>query len=249
MDLAAALGLGADELVAFVGAGGKKTAMQRLVAEGDDRAVGYTTTTHMPPPPDLPLVLAGPDAIEEALDGAPHPVAFASERVPDPDRAAEKVRGFAPSVIDRLARTDRFEWLLVKADGARRRSFKAPDADEPAIPSTSTTVVVLASVGALGQPIEESTMHRPERIASIAGVPMGDRLTVETMARVLASDDGGLKGMPAGADAFVLLNQADTPALRSDAREVLVEIFAATDRYAGGLVSSFHRDFLERHTP
>jgi len=52
MELSTALGLSDRALVAFVGAGGKKTAMHRLATEGTERGydVGFTTTTQMPPP-------------------------------------------------------------------------------------------------------------------------------------------------------------------------------------------------------
>jgi probable selenium-dependent hydroxylase accessory protein YqeC len=50
--LADVLSLSMPELVAFVGAGGKKTAMRRLVSEANTHGfrAGYTTTTHTPPP-------------------------------------------------------------------------------------------------------------------------------------------------------------------------------------------------------
>jgi probable selenium-dependent hydroxylase accessory protein YqeC len=157
VDLADALGLGDRELVSLVGAGGKKTAMARLVEEGADGGldVAYTTTAHVPPP-GYPLVLAAPGSLRDTLrhggdvaDGTARAdesvVAFARERVPEPERVDEKLRGFAPGVVDDVFGWDRFDWVLVKADGARMRDFKAPAANEPQIPDTADTVVPVAS--------------------------------------------------------------------------------------------------------
>lgn len=248
MDLAGALGMNDRELVAFVGAGGKKTAMAHLVETATDRGLraGYATSTHMPPPPGLPLVVAGEEALTDALAGASRPVAFASEHVENPERAPEKVRGHAPGVLDDLFDRDLFDWLVVKADGARRREFKAPGPDEPTIPAASTHVVPVASVAAVGQPLDDRIVHRPERVAAITGLDVGDQVTARAVGTVLASDAGGCKALPERATATFLVNKADDPARQAAAREVLVEALSRTERPSRGLVCSFANDYLER---
>jgi len=252
MDLAGALDLNPDDraLVAFVGAGGKKTAMGRLVETARERGltVGYTTTTHTPPPAGLPLVLTGQDAPAAAL---PDPdatgseaLAFAAERVTDPDRAAEKVRGYDPAVLDDLFGTDRFDWLLVKADGARRREFKAPGKHEPAIPAAATHVVPVASIRAAGTPLDSETVHRPERVAAITGTALGEVVTAETVGTVLGSQAGGLKDVPTDATPIPMVNKADTPTLRDQAREAIRVALGESSRIERGIVTSFQSKYL-----
>lgn len=247
MDLAGTLGLGERELVAFVGAGGKKTAMGELVRAGGERnlAVGYTTTTHTPPPPDLPLVVAPAAEIQGAIEGRTPPVAFAAEAVDSPDRVETKVRGYDPSLVDELFEQDVFDWLLVKADGARQREFKAPAEHEPAIPARSTVVVVVASVQAVGEPLDESVVHRPERVAAISGLELGAAITPTAMGNTLASGDGGCKGIPAESEAILLVNKADTPDDRETAREIIRAAFARSDRFSRGLITSFREDISQ----
>lgn len=245
MKFGEALQLDGEDVVSFVGAGGKKTAMSRLVAEADHRRIGVTTTTHMPPPDDLPLVLSSPDRLGAELRSSPGSIAFARERVTNPARAHEKVRGFEPSVIDGLVETPRFEWLLVKADGARRRSFKAPGDAEPAIPASSTIVVVFASVAVVGSPLTSTFVHRPERVAELGDTSIGERVSPEVIARVLASETGGLKDIPPSSRAIVVLNQADTSEQRRVARSILDDVLHATDRYDLGLVTSFRHAMLD----
>ncbi len=250
MDVAEALGLGDRELVAFVGAGGKKTTMGRLVEAGEERglSVGYTTTTHTPPPDSIPLVLSAPGGLVARLADRSPPVAFASERVSDPDRATEKVRGFDADVPGELFESALFDWLLVKADGARRREFKAPGPDEPVVPSVATHVVTLASVRAVGEPLDSPVVHRPERVAALPSVAIGvgDTITPQTVGRVLASPGGGLKRVPRAARVTPVLNKADTPGLRERAGEALGEALARSERLDRGLVTSFETGYCER---
>ncbi|WP_340097710.1 selenium cofactor biosynthesis protein YqeC [Salinibaculum salinum] len=245
MDLAGTLKLGDHELVSFVGAGGKKTAMVRLADAATVRGlpVGYTTTTHMPPP-DYPLVVADDSGLWDELAGTDSPVAFARERVENPERAVQKVRGHDPAIIDALFDRGPMDWVLVKADGARRREFKAPNPDEPVVPETSTHVVPVASVSAVGEPLDEATVHRPDRIGALTGLDRGEEITPVAVGTVLAHDDGGCKDLPADATVTPLINKADTPAQQETARAVLDAALSRTDRFTRGLVCSFETGAL-----
>jgi len=247
MDLSDALSLGGRELVAFVGAGGKKTAMRRLAAEGTEQGydVGYTTTTQMPPPADLPLTVADVEVSPFALTEDDPPVAFAAEWVADPERADRKVNGFDPDVLDAFFDRGMFDWLVVKADGARRREFKAPGSGEPALPDRATHVVPVASVTVVGEPLSAEVVHRPERVASITDLAVGDELTPEAVGTVLASPDGGLKGVPPAASVTPMVNKADDPAQRETARGILDTAVRSTDRFDRGLVTSFEADVCD----
>lgn len=247
MKLAAALGLGDDELVSFVGAGGKKTAMGQLIAEASDRGLdaGYTTSTHMPPPPDLPLVLAPPDHVRDRLDEAESPVAFARDRVTDPKRVDEKVRGYSPPVVDSLFEERCFDWLLVKADGARMREFKAPGPDEPPIPRASTCVVPVASVRAAGRPLTDDVVHRVDRVKRCVDISAGDVLSPEHIGTILAHPDGGLKHVPDGATVVPLVNKADDATLENRANRIISTALEHTSRFDRGLLCSFQENTLK----
>ncbi|MDS0477272.1 selenium cofactor biosynthesis protein YqeC [Natrinema sp. 1APR25-10V2] len=243
MQLSTALGIGDRALVAFVGAGGKKTAMHRLTREGTERGydVGFTTTTQMPPP-ELPLTVTNAELLPDALLESEPPVAFASEWVSDPERVDRKVRGFDPEPLTSVFSRGFVDWLLVKADGARSREFKAPDTSEPVVPDAATHVVPVASVHAVGEPLSEAVVHRPERVAAIAGLSVGDTITPETIGTVLASPRGGLQDVPDGAAVIPMVNKADTPDHRETARAVLEHALEGTTRFTRGLVTSFERD-------
>lgn len=251
MNLRGALGLGSREFVAFVGAGGKKTAMQRLTAEGTDTGirVGYTTTTAMPPPPDIPLTVTIRDEYPYVVSEQPPPLAFGSEYVPHPERVETKVRGFDPDFLQTVFDNGEFDWVLVKADGARMREFKAPNDEEPVIPAGASHVVPVASVKAVGQPLTEDVVHRPERVAELTDLAIGDTITTETIGTVIAHPQGGLKHVPPETPVTPMVNKADTPDEQTVARAVLDHALRASDRFEQGLVTSFEGDVCETVEP
>lgn len=246
MDLAAALGLGDRELVSFVGAGGKKTAASHLLAAGERRGVraAYTTTTHTPPLDGVQTTTVGDRELVDAVAEHDAPMSFVREWVANPSRADRKARGFDPETVSRLFDAGDLDWLVVKADGARRREFKAPGPDEPVIPAASTHVVPVASVEAVGRSLDDSTVHRPDRVADITGLDLGEPITPAAVGAVLASEDGGCKGVPAGTVVTPLVNKADTPELRDTAREIVETALDATDRFDRALVCSFETQSL-----
>jgi probable selenium-dependent hydroxylase accessory protein YqeC len=96
---------------------------------------------------------------------------------------------------------------VVEADGAHMMAIKAPADHEPLIPSASTTVIVVASLAAIGHAISE-VAHRPERVAGLIGAQPGDLLTLEGAAAVLLHPHGGLKGIPDTARVVMVLTRA-----------------------------------------
>ena len=252
--VAESFGLGRRELVAFVGAGGKKTTAYALcrAASTDGRRAGYTTTTQSPPA-EFPFFSAPAStlsaAVREQLHTHGSPVGFAAKELSNPQRADRKFDGYAPEAISALFADGPLDWVFVKADGARRREFKAPAQNEPVIPSATTLVVPVVSMKAIGEPLGSERIHRPERITAITGTGAGDTITTDTVGQVLASEEGGLKDIPPDARVIVLCNKADTPGERALAREVLAAVWDRTDRIECGLITSFTETFCERVVP
>jgi molybdenum cofactor cytidylyltransferase len=222
--LADRLGLGSRELVSIVGAGGKSTILFTLgrdLSAAGGRVILTTTTRVGADQPGKPICWSAEPAVVEAafMPGLPLFVAV--------DRGQGKLGGPAPEAIDRLFAETSAAYVVVEADGAHRMAIKAPADHEPVIPSASTTVVVVASMAAIGGPIS-AVAHRPERVAGLIGARPDDILTLEGAAAVLLHPDGGLKGIPAGAR-VVMVARSPEPATARIAAE-LAAILAAHSR-------------------
>ncbi|KAA9398062.1 putative selenium-dependent hydroxylase accessory protein YqeC [Haloarcula sp. CBA1130] len=205
----------------FVGAGGKKTTMATL-ARRLDRAV-VTATVRIPIFDGWVKEVVVTETPRTAIDGAstwPLGVVPAQER---PDR----YRGYDPETVADLADID--HPILVKADGARMREFKAPSDREPQLPSTASTVVPIASAHVVGRALTDDIVHRVDEVAAITGLDSGDEIQPRDVAAVLASDRGGLKDVPADATAVPLLNMVDDDELEASARAVAEAVHERAD--------------------
>jgi molybdenum cofactor cytidylyltransferase len=202
------LGLGARDLISFVGAGGKSTLMLTLGRElaGQGRRVVVTTTTKMSIDEVSSPVVDSIKGVEANLERRPGPV-FVVRRGAD-----DKVVGPAPTEIDRLFRESSADDVLVEADGAAGKSLKAPAQFEPVIPVSSTIVVVVAGIDAVGATITTSC-HRPERVAELLGRPVTHVLTAADVAQVITSARGGLKDIPAAARVVVALTKVSSDSM------------------------------------
>ncbi|EMA58556.1 selenium cofactor biosynthesis protein YqeC [Halorubrum kocurii] len=217
-DVVDALDAGAG-MTCLVGAGGKKTTLYAL-ADRLDRAV-LTATVRIPIfDREVAAVRVAEDPIaalaEPANRGAED--AFPLGLVPERERD-DRYRGYDPAVVDEIGAAHDGP-VLVKADGARTRRLKAPNEREPQVPASADRVVPVASAGAVGEPLTAETVHRPERVASIADAAVGDPITPELVGRVLAHERGGLKGIPDGATPIPLVNAVDDADDEAAGREI-----------------------------
>lgn len=207
MSLLEAFGAGPGSMVAAVGGGGKTSLVFRLALEAQGRGIPavVTTTVKFTRPAGLPMP---PIAVTDA-DGlrarcAAALAAGGAVTLVSGEGDRGRLLGFAPGAIDGLREPGRL--VLVEADGSAHRPFKAPAAHEPVIPGAATHVVVCAGLQALGKPLDERWVHRPELAARLCGLQPGQALTAEAMAAVLLHPECGRKGVPAGARLMALLN-------------------------------------------
>ena len=216
--LAEALGITRRSSVAFVGAGGKTTAL--MLASRSSAPCFAAATSHLG---DWQTTFADrhvmwPAQVEELapgremLDGI---TLFTGL----PDLQPHRIRGLTveqAAVLCRRARAGGWP-IFIEADGSRCRPLKAPAAHEPPIPPCVDLVVTVAGLRGLGDPLDEHHVHRPAQFLALAGCRHGTVVTAELLARVLIHPDGGRKNVPPGARHLILLNQADDQERRDQA--------------------------------
>jgi len=221
MQLSKALHLKPGQAVAFVGAGGKSSAIRRLVQEivGDKsneiRSVLITTTTRLGREQSDLAAHHVVDPSEDQIEELPVSLAqFRSVLVTGPD-LEDKWIPPTSEVLDELPRiaAERGALLIIEADGARGRSLKAPEKHEPVIPDFVDLAVPMAGLDVLGQAIESDAVHRPELVAALLKTRQKSEIGPEALAALLAAENGGLKGVPDGAQVRVMLNKAAKAAI------------------------------------
>jgi molybdenum cofactor cytidylyltransferase len=129
------------------------------------------------------------------------------------------VKGVPVDLPGRIISRDDVAYVLVEADGSRRKPCKAPGPHEPVIPPEATIVLPTAGIDAIGKPISEIA-HRPERVEAITGLEVDQPMTVRALARLITHQQGGLKGIPQNARVVPFLNKVNSEELLDKARDV-----------------------------
>jgi probable selenium-dependent hydroxylase accessory protein YqeC len=205
-----ALSLSSRELITVVGGGGKSTLMRALAEEAGNagRIAVATTTTKvrsMEAEGIGDVVYWGRDdvAFEKLLGRGPG-VFLGRERVEE-----GKIGGIPPETADTLFSKVPLDFLIVEADGAAGRPLKAPAAHEPVIPLSTTLLVAVVGLEALGKPVSGELVFRMEQFEVVTGLKPGDLITAESILPLFRLETGLFKNCPAGARKAVLLNKAD----------------------------------------
>lgn len=234
MNLAGALRATKYRCLAFVGAGGKSSAMFRVAQELPPPVI-LAVTTHLAV---TQTVLADKWFVAETIDDLPEAAEIEGLRVlvTGPQDDVGKVGGLSEPVLDKLyLLAEQLGCpLLVEADGARQCSLKAPAEYEPVIPSFCDLVVVVAGLSGLDNPLDDRYVHRVERFAELSELDKGQPVTTEAIIKVLLHPQGGLKNIPVGAHQVVLLNQADSDDLQAQAKKISVRLL---EKYEAVLVA------------
>ncbi|MCY4019483.1 MAG: selenium cofactor biosynthesis protein YqeC [Chloroflexi bacterium] len=209
MRLCQALEISRGDVAAFVGAGGKTSLLVGLgyeLAESGWRVLA--TATREIPTEQLSLFPhamrydSGAEAISQALsefqfvflyDNATWQKGVVSG--PREDWARELLDSVDSDV------------LLVEADRSEGMPFKAPFPDEPWIPRETSLVVAMASLAALGKPLDDEHVYNPAAMVDQYGFVQNSPVKSPWLAQVLRDEELGLKNVPEQARVALFLNR------------------------------------------
>jgi molybdenum cofactor cytidylyltransferase len=237
LSLAQAFRMNSSACVAFIGSGGKTTAMFQLARELPLPVI-VTATSHLGAGQldlaDQHIIAEKPDPIENLEHGLQGVIAITGE-----------IEGDRTKPINR----DLMNWLgqfcgyhsiplLIEADGSRGKPLKAWAEHEPPIPAFVQAVIQVVGLTGLGKPLNEENVHRAEIFSRLSRLASGEMITPDSLARVLTHAKSGLKNIPANARKIVLLNQADTQGLQSAAQGLAKTLLPV---YDSAIISSLEQ--------
>ena len=189
-------------VTAVIGGGGKTTLLETLGKELSARgsSVLLCTTTKMYPYDKIPFVRTAKEMDRERKQ---HLLLYAGTPMAESGKITAPQMSFADLM-------ERFDYVLVEADGSAQLPLKAHASHEPVVPPEANQVILVLGASGVDRPISEAA-HRPELYAKRAGVTVEDRATPERIAKVINSE---------GLHTRVLINQAETPEIQEKARKL-----------------------------
>jgi len=223
--------------IAFMGAGGKTSAMFKLARELSIASrVVVAASTHLgawqTSMADKHIVVKSTPNLEDEL---------AQVTLLTGELDGDRVKPLEPNLLSWLAEFCRTRALplLIEADGSRQKPLKGWTDYEPLIPEFVDQVIHVAGLSGLGRPLGDEFVHRPEIFSRLSGLGIGEIITPQALAQVLIHAEGGQKNVPPNASEALLLNQADTPELQAVAHGMAGRLLPHFDMV---LVSSLAQD-------
>src|ERR1700752_1673692 len=244
LSLVRALRTGSSPRMAFVGAGGKTTAMFRLARalnREQDTSVIVTATSHLG---SLQISFADTHIIAEsstALEENKHQLEGVILITGDLD--GKRTRPLSDQTVNWLPQYCDAQSLplLIEADGSRQKLLKAWSDNEPPIPPFVNQVVQVVGITGVGKPLNSENVHRPEVFSNLSGLNLSEPVTSDALIKVLNHARGGLKNIPVHARRTLLINQADTAELQATALGVARPLLSAFDSV---VISSIKQEMI-----
>jgi probable selenium-dependent hydroxylase accessory protein YqeC len=218
------LNLKPAQCISIMGAGGKSTLMNRLADElivlGHTVVLSSTTNYHRPQSLQSEQILLTRD-----VPDWPERLEILARRwnrllVLHHDLGDAMVKGIDVAAVRMIHEHIPAAIVIVKADGARKRWFKAPNVSEPVIPPWSQVCITVVNREILGQPLTDARVHRPERVAELTGMRMADPVTPQVVGTVLTHPDAYAPKIPAGARRIVYISHVRTATDVAQARMI-----------------------------
>lgn len=194
------------DVVALVGCGGKTSLMWTLARELREGKVLVSTTTRIRRPVETTY---------DWLIGPGEPPRTGINVVYGTDMPEGKMQGPSPDTWTPHADAV----VLLEADGSKTLPLKGWEAYEPVVPEATTLTIGVCTLWPVGEPASEALVHRPALFEALTGTAMGEMITLDTMAAMIASPDG-LFGKARGRR-VLYISQVETEADRAKAVRLL----------------------------
>lgn len=237
MKICLALRIDANTRIAFVGGGGKTTAMFRCAKQVGGKVLTAVTAhlaTDEAGHADRHFIIHDPEEITRAADQLIEGVNLFTSPEVKPGRHGgldeQAILG-----VKKIADDQKLP-LLIEADGSRRLPAKAPDVHEPPIPEWVNKVAVVAGLSVIGRRLNENAVFRPEIFSRLSGLPLNSPIQLADLRRVMLHPSGGLKNIPLAAERIALFNQWDVYLVAAE--QLIEESSSLLESYHSVLVTS-----------
>jgi xanthine dehydrogenase accessory factor len=212
--LAGAIGLSGRGVISLIGAGGKTSLMFKLAKEmaGAGFSVLTTTTTKIffPDREQSPhtVVAASDNELLAGITAAKKSFTYccAGTKL---DQKTGKLIGLRPETVDRIWKEGLVDIIIVEADGSKQLPLKASADHEPVLPSSTSHLVQVTGLDAMGQAVEKA-VHRSDIFLKRWGLVPGTELTESHLANCILHEIQKASSFCHPRVNSVILNKADT---------------------------------------
>lgn len=231
-----ALNLKKSAFISLVGAGGKSTLFSLLAREiiEEKKKLILTTTTHMLTRQLIPFIEKGvliesdneeitDNLINKWFKKAKHrELILVHHRLKS--ELGEKIAGPSPLFLSKCWKSGLVDYFLVESDGARGRSIKAPGSHEPVICKSTTDVIGVIGIDALGSTLNEKSVFRPHLFSELTGMKMEEKISIDAITALICHPMGLFKNAPLYSKCHLFINKVDNDSRKKMAKKLAVQV-------------------------
>lgn len=244
-----ALDLKKKAFISLVGAGGKSTLFTLLGQElsKQKKKIILTTTTHMFTWQLNSFIKRGnlietdsEKIMEENIKKSfyqgkkDREIVLIHHRIREKER--ERVSGPAPPYLDKWWKEKLADYFLVEADGAAGRPVKAPAPHEPVVPLSTTDLVGVIGIDALGLSLQEENVFRSQIFSRLTGLNLGEKINIEALAFLICHPEGLFKGVPPDCRCHLFINKVKDSNNLKMAEELTFEVLKTCHRRISDII-------------
>jgi len=250
MLISEALNLKEKAFVSLVGAGGKSTLFKRLAEELliKNKRVILATTTKMFSWQLTPFIKSdkllkyhNEETTIESIKKYFSPgskgggLTVIGYRIED-DNGEEKLSGPPPEWLDKWWEDKLADYFLIEADGAAGRPVKAPASHEPVIPLSTTDLIGVIGIDALGLSLLEENVFHSEIFSRLTGLKLGEKIGIEALSLLICHPEGLFKEAPPGCRRHFFINKAEDSNSIKKAEELAFEVLKVCHRRISDII-------------
>jgi probable selenium-dependent hydroxylase accessory protein YqeC len=249
MLISEALGLKEKAFISLVGAGGKSTLFNRLAEELllKNKRIILTTTTKMFARQLAPFIRKGrlieghnEETVRKyikkyfSVKRKTGRLAVIREKIED--NGEEKVSGPSPDWLDKWWEDKLADYFLIEADGAAGRPVKAPASHEPVIPLSTTDLIGVIGIDALGLSLQEENVFRSEIFSQLTGLKLGEKVGIEALSLLICHPEGLFKGAPLNCLRHLFINKVEDSKDLKKAEELAFQVLKICHRKISDII-------------
>lgn len=231
MKLANLLCLEKDRVISIVGAGGKTTLMYTLAEElKNSSKVLVTTTTRIyaPRKEQYEYMALGYKNLCGLRCSGNKGIYVYGSLIDEENKLIAPV----PKTLDEQALY--FDYILIEADGSKRKPIKGWKDSEPVICSSTQKTIGVISIEVIGQLISEYNVHRIEEFVDIVNSKRDEVITIENVSSLIFHQRGLFKD--AKGEKVLFINKVEERREKILAKRLLKNIAKKNNNYIDKII-------------
>jgi probable selenium-dependent hydroxylase accessory protein YqeC len=222
MELNTLLSLKEGSIVSVVGAGGKTTFIFSLAQELRLRyKVLVTTTTKIYVPQrnqyDFIVVEDDEGLIEKYCHSERNGIYVFGTLINE----EQKLRGLNDTKLMNIYKY--FDYVLIEADGSKRKPVKGWNDTEPIISSNTTATIGILDIQVLGKEINEDLVHRIDKFMELTGAHRNQLIGISHLEALIFSEKGLFKN--AAGEKTLFINKVESEENFMSAAKLVQKIY------------------------